>query len=116
MTRPWRDGGRDATGKLRIGKGSASIEVTFALEAKCYSPANSVGVREISRLISRIKHREFGVLLTTSFVNQQAYSEVVEDRHPVIIVTAHDIIGLLRAAGHDTPTRLGIWMDSIEKA
>ncbi|MCP1762460.1 O-acetyl-ADP-ribose deacetylase (regulator of RNase III) [Bradyrhizobium japonicum] len=36
------------------------------LEAKCYGSGNSVGVREMSRLISRLRHRQFGVLVTTS--------------------------------------------------
>jgi Restriction endonuclease len=42
---------------------------------------NSVGVKELARLISRIKHREFGVLVTTSYVNEQAYREVRDDGH-----------------------------------
>jgi hypothetical protein len=34
LTRPSRDGGRDAVGKLRLGRGTGSILVDFALEAK----------------------------------------------------------------------------------
>ena len=37
LTRPSRDGGRDAIGKLRIGSGASGILVDFALEAKCYN-------------------------------------------------------------------------------
>jgi hypothetical protein len=33
------------------------------------------GVREMSRLISRLRHRQFGVLVTTSYVDNQAYRE-----------------------------------------
>jgi hypothetical protein len=51
VTRPSRDGGRDAVGKLRVGTGPGAILADFALEAKCYGPTNSVGVRELSRLI-----------------------------------------------------------------
>jgi cystathionine beta-lyase family protein involved in aluminum resistance len=89
--------------------------VAFALEAKCYSEANSVGVREVSRLVSRIKHREFGVLVTTSFVDRQAYQEVVEDGHPVILVAARDIVGLLRGAGYTTPKLVETWLDGLHK-
>jgi hypothetical protein len=32
LTRPSRDGGRDAIGKLRLGRGPGSILVDFALE------------------------------------------------------------------------------------
>lgn len=113
LTRPWRDGGRDGIGRLRLGKGPASIEVNFALEAKCYGPSNSVGVRELSRLISRIKHREFGVLVTTSYVDKQAYQEVTDDGHPVVLTTARDIVGLLRSAGVQTPEQVAVWLDGI---
>jgi hypothetical protein len=56
LTRPSRDGGRDGIGKLNIGRGPSAVLVDFALEAKCYGEGNSVGVREISRLISRLRH------------------------------------------------------------
>lgn len=52
LTRPTRDGGRDAIGLYRIGHGASAISVEFTLEAKCYAPDNRVGVKEISRLIS----------------------------------------------------------------
>lgn len=113
LTRPWRDGGRDGVGLLRIGRGPAAIEVDFALEAKCYGPQNAVGVREVSRLISRIKHREFGVLITTSYVDRQAYEEVTNDGHPVILATARDIVGLLNSAGVRTPDQVNAWLDGI---
>jgi Restriction endonuclease len=62
------------------------VYAEFSLEAKCYQPGfdgkvvNTIGVREVSRLISRIRHRQFGVLVTTSVVAPQAYEEVREDR------------------------------------
>ena len=49
LTRPWRDGGRDGIGRLRIGRSPAAIEVDFALEAKCYGANNAVGVKEVSK-------------------------------------------------------------------
>lgn len=113
LTRPWRDGGRDGIGILHLGHGAASIEVAFALEAKCYALGNAVGVREVSRLISRIKHREFGVLITTSHVDSQAYQEVVDDLHPVILVTAIDIVRILREAGYGTTHLVHQWLDNL---
>lgn len=113
LTRPWRDGGRDGIGRLRIGRSPASIEVDFALEAKCYGANNAVGVREVSRLISRIKHREFGILVTTSFVDGQAYKEVVDDGHPVILVAARDIVILLRSIGVQNKAEVDVWLDGI---
>ena len=96
-TRPSRDGGRDAIGKYMIGGGDSSIEIEFAMEAKCYDPSSSsVGVRDTSRLISRLRHRQFGILVTTSYVNSQAYKEIKEDGHPVIIISAKDIVKILK--------------------
>lgn len=50
----------------------------------------------MSRLISRIRYRQFGVMITTSYVNKQAYKEVIEDGHPILIVSASDIARILR--------------------
>lgn len=99
VTRPSRDGGRDAVGLYRIGYGTASIQVDYALEAKCYGPDNSIGTREVSRLISRLRHRQFGVIVTTSFLHSQAYQEIKEDKHPVIVVSARDIVSIFAKAG-----------------
>ena len=49
VTRPWRDGGRDATGSYRLGEGVSGIDVELALEAKCYQSSSSVGVKELSK-------------------------------------------------------------------
>ena len=102
VTRPWRDGGRDAVGDYLLGPRDDPVAVEFALEAKCYGPSNSVGVRQTSRLISRLRHRQFGVLVTTSYVHAQAYQEIREDGHPVVILAGRDLVKILKASGHDT--------------
>lgn len=99
ITRRHRDGGRDGIGRYRIGQADQSIEVEFALEAKCYLD-KAVGVREMSRLISRLLHRQFGILITTSWVDHQAYREIVEDGHPVLILTGSDIIDIVKKDGY----------------
>ena len=97
LTRPWRDGGRDAVGLYRIGRGLSAIDVEFALEAKCYNPwQKGVGVKELSRLISRLRHRQFGILVTTSYLASQAYEELKKDRHPIVVLSGGDITRLLR--------------------
>lgn len=99
VTRPSRDGGRDAIGKYRVGRGASAIDIDFAVEAKCYRPGNSVGVRELSRLISRLRHRQFGVLVTTSHLDRQAYSELKEDGHPIVVLSGGDIAELIHTSG-----------------
>lgn len=116
LTRPWRDGGRDAIGYYSIsagGKANYPLKIDCALEAKCYSPDNAVHVRQMSRLISRIRYRQFGILLTTSYVDNQAYSEVVEDGHPILIVTASDIAAILRN-NSITSSNIEAWLKSVD--
>ena len=67
----------------------------------------------MSRLISRIRYRQFGIMLTTSYVDTQAYSEVVEDGHPILIVTASDIAAVLRKNALD-PSNIEEWLRSID--
>ena len=111
VTRPSRDGGRDAIGQYAIGPAADPIRLDFALEAKCYKPGNSVGVKELARLISRIKHREFGVLVTTSYVNEQAYKEVRDDGHHIIIIAGSDLVATLKTAAIGTAATLKAWLD-----
>lgn len=95
VTRPSRDGGRDGIGKYRLGLPQNCVIVEFAMEAKCYARNTGVGVKAISRLISRLRHRQFGVLLTTSYLSEQAYEEVVDDGHPIIVCGGGDIAEII---------------------
>src|SRR5262249_12257270 len=95
VTRPSVDGGRDAIGTYRVGPLADRIALDFALEAKCYAPENGVGVKELSRLISRLRHREFGILVTTSFLGHQAYQELRSDNDPVIVIASAAIATIL---------------------
>ncbi len=110
LTRPWRDGGRDAVGEYRIGTTSDPLTVEFALEAKCYALDSAVGVKEVSRLISRLKYRQFGVFVTTSYLHEQAYKEIKEDGHPVLVLAAGDISSLLRSKGLATASSVNDWL------
>lgn len=118
LTRPWRDGGRDAIGYYSIktgGKVNHPLKIDCALEAKCYGEDNGVGVRQMSRLISRIRYRQFGVMVTTSYVDKQAYEEVVEDGHPILIVTASDIAQVLRRSAI-TMANVDDWLDTVDSS
>ena len=111
VTRPSRDGGRDAIGKYRVGNTSNNLIFDFNLEAKCYNPGKTaVGVKASSRLISRIRHRMFGVLVTTSYLDTQAYQEIIEDDHPIMIITGVDIIEILRNMGINNLNLLNKWL------
>lgn len=118
LTRPWRDGGRDAIGHYTIstgGKANYPLKIDCALEAKCYSTDTAVRVRQMSRLISRIRYRQFGILITTSYVDNQAYNEVVEDGHPILIVTASDIAGILRNNAINS-SNVEVWLKNVDQS
>lgn len=110
ITRKSRDGGRDAIGKYRIGIEASSIVVDFALEAKRFDLEKSVGVKYTSRLISRLRYRQFGILVTTSYVDKQTYKEIIEDGHPIVIISAIDIIKILKDSGLKTKEELLNWL------
>ena len=113
LTPRYKDGGRDALGMIKLGPPSDSISLSFALEAKLYGEKNTVGVKEVSRLISRIKHREFGVLVTTSALNSQAYKEIREDKHPIIVIAGKDIAEILISNGIATPEECETWVETV---
>ena len=113
LTPRYRDGGRDALGHIQVGPASDPIKLPFALEAKLYSQTNTVGVKEVSRLISRIKHREFGILVTTSALNAQAYQEIRDDGHPIIVISGRDICEILAVNGITTPEICRNWLSQI---
>ena len=53
-------------------------------------------------------------MMTTSYVDKQAYSEVVEDGHPILIVTASDIAGILRRNSIST-SNIDYYLKSIDE-
>lgn len=113
VTRPSRDGGRDAIGEYRLGPEEDPVRLQFALEAKCYDPdGRGVGARMVSRLISRIKHRQFGVFVTTAFIARQAYQEVREDEHPIVFLSGRDIANVLRRMGLADAQKLCEFLDA----
>ena len=113
-TRFYKDGGRDAIGQYRIGNIADGIDVDFALEAKHYKPGNSLTVKELSRVISRIRFRQFAILVTTSYLDLDAYKELKEDGHPVIVVSGGDIVKILYSAGYKTKTEVLTWLSQFE--
>jgi hypothetical protein len=112
VTRPSRDGGRDAVGLYKIGMPENCVTVDFAVEAKCHAPdGGGLGVKVASRLISRLRHRQFGVLVTTSYLAQQAYDEIIEDQHPVVICSGGDVAQLLMTKrGLHTADDVAAWL------
>ena len=109
--------GEDALGTYVIQTGgaiNAPLHMECALEAKCYDIHNGVGVRPMSRLISWIRYRQFGIMVTTSYVDNQAYKEVIEDGHPILIVTAADIARILFSNSIDNED-IDAWLQNVDE-
>ena len=112
-TRPYRDGGRDGTGWIGIGPQDDVVKLHFSMEAKCYAQSRGVTVKDVSRLISRLRHREFGVLITTSYLSEQAYAEIRADEHPIVVFSGRDIARTLYTHGITTRDDCLAWLRSI---
>lgn len=108
-----RDRGRDAVGQYRVGHHNHQVHLEVLVEAKRWGQNNNVGVEPMARLISRIKHRDIGVFVTTTCFNQQVQEELIEDRHPVILVSGGDIARILIARELDGKVKLSAWLDLI---
>jgi hypothetical protein len=106
VTRKSRDGGYDAFGELAVGPASDRINLGWVLEAKCYTPGKSVGVKQVMRIISRVRPRMFGAIVTTSYVDRQAYEEIRADAHPIAIYSGADLVKYLRGIGLGDPSAL----------
>lgn len=99
-------------GQLPLGPETDPIYVDFALEAKCYARSTVVGVEHTSRLISRLRHRNFGVFVTLSYFGEQAYEEVRADQHPVALICGRDIVEVLRQRGYGSVPAVQAWLNS----
>jgi AspBHI-like restriction endonuclease/restriction endonuclease len=113
LTRRFQDGGRDAIGFMYLGGQEDRLELTFSIEAKHYMPGTGVKTGDVSRLISRIKNREFGVLITTSHLAIQAYKEIREDGHPIIVIAGGDIVRILLNKGINSEASCKNWLDTV---
>ena len=58
-----------------------------------------------------LRHRQFGMLVTTSFLADQAYQELIEDGHPIVVCAGGDIAELLiDRAGLATASEAMDWL------
>lgn len=50
--------------------------------------------------------------MTTSYVGDQAYKEIIEDEHPIVIISGRDIIEILYNAGICSVELLKDWLST----
>jgi hypothetical protein len=109
-----KDRGRDAIGLYKVGHENHQILLNVYIEAKFWNAGGDVGVKPMARLLSRIKHRDIGVLVTTESFSLQVQEELIEDNHPVILVSGGDIAKILISQGLNTRATLDPWIASIK--
>lgn len=113
VTREVVDGGRDVVGKYRVGHDDHWVSLNICAEAKHWQRA--IGVGEMMRLISRIKHRDFGVFVTTSHFHKRVQEELIADCHPIVLVSGGDLARILIARDLEGEA-LENWLASIRAA
>ena len=114
VTRASRDGGRDVIAEYYLGHADHQIKLSAYIEAKKWKLDASIGVKPMMRLISRLKHRDIGVFITTSFFDKQVQKELIEDGHPVMLISGGDIARLLIKSDLSDQESLCAWVDSIK--
>lgn len=117
LTPPRKDGGRDAIGEYQIsigGNSKTKLKIDFAMEAKCFGPNTGVNVRYMARLISRLRHRQFGIFITTSYFGKQVYKELYEDKHPILLINASEIAEILRLNNINS-INIKEWLKNIDE-
>jgi hypothetical protein len=112
VTREVVDGGRDVIGKYRVGHDDHMVSLDICAEAKHWR--NAIGVSEMMRLISRLKHRDFGVFVTTSHFHKRVQEELIEDGHPIVLVSGGDLARILIARDLEGEA-LERWLDGIRE-
>jgi hypothetical protein len=115
VTQRVRDGGRDGVGIYKVGHEHHQIHLSAIIEAKLWKEDSDVGVKPMTRLISRIKHRDIGVFITTSCFSKQVQQELIDDNHPIILVSGGDIARVLIANELNVPAKFDAWAVGIKQ-
>lgn len=116
VTKRSKDGGFDAFGNYKLGHKNHYIKLRCLVEAKCHNFESKSGIpiKTVSRLISRLRHRDFGIFVTTSFVRLSTYKEIIEDSHPIIIISGKDIIDILKENHYNTIEAIKKFIENIK--
>ncbi|MFE3960271.1 caspase family protein [Nocardia sp. NPDC059091] len=108
--REWSTSSASISGKYVLGPIDDRIELDFALDAHCYSLAEGVDHRTMDRLIARMDHCHFGVLFTLSYVEDEVYKAIRDEREPVVVVCGKDVVEVLQAHGCADPADVEKWL------
>lgn len=118
VTQQRKDGGYDAFGSYTLGHKDHYIRLRCLLEAKCYNykTDTAVPLKAISRFISRLRHNDIGLFVTTSFISSSTYKEIIDDGHPIIIISGKDIIDILEKNHYNSEESITKFLETIKES
>lgn len=94
-TKRTRDGGFDFFGEFKLSS-ILEYKIKFRGEVKKWAIAKTVGPKDISRLVARLKRGEYGIFVTTSTFSKQAQEEVLIDGYPVKLISGIDLVNMFK--------------------
>lgn len=115
VTRATKDGGRDVIGYYYLGHSKHQVRLSVFIEAKKWKQTSAIGVKPMMRLISRLRHRDVGVFVTTSYFDKQIQNELIEDGHPVMLISGGDISKILINSDLSSSNALSAWVEAIKQ-
>jgi hypothetical protein len=108
------DKGRDVTGFFLLGHDWFQTRFSVLAEAKQWR--NTIGVKPMSRLISRLRHKDIGIFVTTSHFHKQVQIEIHEDQRKIILISGGDAARILisrEIAGRGRERNYKEWLENI---
>lgn len=97
LTRPASDGGADFIGRMDAGSGVAVTKFVVFGQAKCVAPGrSSISAEQVARVTARLKRGWMGAYVTTDAYSPAAQIEVVEDQHPMLLISGLTVAQQLR--------------------
>lgn len=97
LTRQSSDGGADFIGRMDAGSGAATTKFVVFGQAKCVTPGrSSISAEQVSRVTARLKRGWMGAYVTTDAYSTAAQIEVIEDQHPMLLVSGLTVARQIR--------------------
>lgn len=80
------DRGVDFVASVKLGSGFSATDLIVLGQAKCESPNSPTSGVHIARTVARLQRGWVGVYVTTSYFSEPVQQEVIEDRHPIVLI------------------------------
>lgn len=106
-------GDKDVVGKYKVGVNEHALFLNFSMETKLFPLNKAVKLKDLAQLILKLQGKQFGIMLTTSFVEPEAYKQIISSKYPILILTGRDIVDILKRTGLTTKVKMKKWLNSL---